>query len=66
MKRSHIPLLGVLACISTLAAANHESAFGGFGLYTAVKAESAGGSVSLRSLRNDDEREKARAKVREQ
>jgi hypothetical protein len=66
MKRSHIPILGVLACIGTLAAANHEAAFGGFGLSTVVRAESAGGNVTLRPARNDDDKEKARAKVREQ
>jgi hypothetical protein len=66
MKRSHVPLIGVLACISTLAGAHHGSAFGGLGVVPAVRSESAGGNVNLRALRNDDEKEKARAKVRQQ
>jgi hypothetical protein len=66
MKRSHIPFLGVLACIGALAAAKHEAAFAGLGLAPAVRAESAGGNVTLRAWRNDDDKEKARAKVRQQ
>jgi hypothetical protein len=66
MKRSHVLFIGVLACIGTLAAAHHGSAFSGFGVVPAVRSESAGGNVTLRALRNDDEKEKARAKVREQ
>ena len=66
MKRSHVPLIGVLACIGTFAAAHHESAFGGLAVVPSVRSESAGGNVTLRALRNDDEKEKARAKVREQ
>ena len=65
MKRTHIPFIGALACIGTLAAAHHESALAGFGMVPAIRAESAGGNVSLRSLRNDDDKEKTRAKVRE-
>src|SRR4051812_48337086 len=65
MKRSHIPLLGALACITGLAATHHESAFDALRSVPAVKSESAGGNVSLRALR-DDEKEKARAKIREQ
>jgi hypothetical protein len=66
MKRSHVSLLGVLACIGTLAATRHESAFRGLGMVPAVRSESAGGNVTLRAFRGDDEKEKARAKVREQ
>jgi hypothetical protein len=65
MKRSHIPFIGALACIGTLAALHHESALAGLRVVPAVRAESAGGNVSLRSLRNDDDKEKTRAKVRE-
>jgi hypothetical protein len=66
MKRSHVPFIGVIACIGTFAAAHHEPAFGGPAAAPAVRSESAGGNVSLRALRYDDEKEKARAKVREQ
>ena len=66
MKRSHVPFIGALACIGTLAAAHHGSAFSGLGAVPSVRSESAGGNVTLRALRNDDEKEKARAKVREQ
>ena len=65
MKRSHIPFIGVLACTGILAAAQHESALGALGVAPAVRAESAGGNVTLRAWRNDDEKEKARAKVRQ-
>ena len=65
MKRSHIPFIGALACIGTLAAAHHESALAGLGMVPAIRAESAGGNVSLRAARNDDDKEKTRAKVRE-
>jgi hypothetical protein len=65
MKRSHIPFLGALACIGTLAAAHHESALAGLGVVPTIRAESAGGNVTLRAMRNDDDKEKARAKVRE-
>jgi hypothetical protein len=66
MKRSHVPLLGVLACIGTLAAARHESASAGFPVVPAIRAESAGGNVSLRVRGDDDDKEKTREKVREQ
>lgn len=65
MKRSHIPFFGALACIGTLAAAHHESALAGLGVVPTIRAESAGGNVTLRAMRNDDDKEKARAKVRE-
>src|ERR1041384_3992643 len=64
MKRSHISVLGMLACTGALAARD-ESAFTVLGHVPSVRAESAGGNVSLRALRNDDDKEKARAKVRE-
>jgi len=66
MKRIHIPFIGVLGCIGTLAAAHHESALAGLGIVPAIRAESAGGNVSLRPLHNDDDdKERARATVRE-
>jgi hypothetical protein len=65
MKRSHIAFIGVLACIGTLAAAHHESAMAGLGMAPTIRAESAGGNVSLRALRNDDDKEKALATIRE-
>ena len=65
MKRSHIPFIAMLACTGLLAAAHHESALAGLGMAPTVRAESAGGNVSLRAFRNDDDKEKARAKVRE-
>jgi hypothetical protein len=65
MKRSHIPFIGVLACIVALTTVHDESAFAAFNGATPVRAESAGGNVSLRALRIDDEKERARAKVRE-
>src|SRR3954470_11564803 len=65
MKRSHIPVIGMLACIGALAAAHDESAKAVFGHVPAIRAESAGGNVSLRAAGNDDEKERARAKVRE-
>ena len=64
MKRSHISFVGMLACIGALAA-HDESAFRGLARVSAVRAESAGGNVTLRAFRNDDDKEKARAKVRE-
>ena len=66
MKRSHILIIGVFASVGALTAAQHESAFGSFGGVPTVRSESAGGSVTLRAFLNDDEKEKARAKVREQ
>jgi len=54
----------MFACIVSLATARHESASRP-GVAPAVRAESAGGNVSLRALRNDDDKEKVRAKVRE-
>jgi hypothetical protein len=54
----------MLACIGALAARD-ESAFAVLGRVPAVRAESASGNVSLRPFRNDDEKEKARAKVRQ-
>ena len=66
MKRSHVPFIGVLAFTGILAATHHGSAFGGLGMVPSVRSESAGGNVTLRAMRNDDEKEKARAKVREQ
>jgi hypothetical protein len=65
MKRSHIPFLGALACIGTLAATHHESALAGLGTAPTIRAESAGGNVSLRALRNDDDKEKVLATIRE-
>jgi hypothetical protein len=55
----------MLACLGTLAAFKHETAFNGLGFAPAVRAESAGGNVTLLP-RDDDDKEKARAKVREQ
>jgi predicted Zn-dependent protease len=66
MKRSHFPFIAVLVCTGTLSAAHHESAFGVLRTVPAVRSESAGGNVSRRPLRGDDEKEKTRAKVREQ
>ncbi len=66
MKRSHVPFIGIIACIGTLTAAHHGSAFDGLRAVPAVRSESAGGNVTLRALLSDDEKEKARAKVREQ
>jgi hypothetical protein len=65
MKRSHTPFIGALACIVALAAAHHESAPAGMRTVPGIRAESAGGNVSLDVLRNDDDKEKARATVRE-
>jgi predicted Zn-dependent protease len=65
MKRSHVPFIGVVACVSALVAAHHEPAFARLGAVPAIRSESAGGNVSLRALRDDD-KEKARARVREQ
>ena len=68
MKRINVPFIGLIACIGTFAAAHHESAFPRFSTVPSVRSESAGGNVSLRALRNlrDDEKEKARAKIRDQ
>lgn len=66
MKRITIPFIGLLACIGTFAATRPQSGFGGLTMVPAVRAESAGGNVALRSMRGDDEKEKARAKVRDQ
>lgn len=67
MKRIRIPFIGLVACVSTVAAATHPgSAFGEFmASVPSVRSESAGGNVSLRPFRNDDEKAKARAKVRD-
>lgn len=64
MKRSHFPLLGMFAVIVAFAKTHHESASRP-GVAPAVRAESAGGNVSLRAVRNDDDKEKARKKLRE-
>jgi hypothetical protein len=63
MKRSHVSFIGVLACTAILAA-HDESAWARLGRVPAVRAESAGGNVSLRAIGND-EKEKDRATVRE-
>ena len=66
MKRSHILFIGILACVGALATAHRESA-GGSGVIPGVRSESAGGNVSLRAMRGgDDEKERARARIREQ
>jgi hypothetical protein len=65
MKRIVIPFMGLVACLSTLAATRERGSSGGTGV-PAVRSESAGGNVSLRALRNDDDKAKARAKVRDQ
>ena len=65
MKQSQISIVGMLACVGLLAATHDESAWAGLGRVPAVRAESAGGNVSLRALGNDEDKEKARAKVRE-
>lgn len=66
MKRSHIPFIAVLACTVTLAAASTDSRLSGLSMVPTVRSESAGGNVTLNSFRGDDEKEKTRAKVREQ
>lgn len=65
MKRVSVPFIGLVACIGTLAAAHHESAFRSSSA-PAIRSESAGGNVTLRPFRGDDEKEKARARVRDQ
>ena len=65
MKRSHISFIGILAFTCLLTAAHDEPAWARFGRVPAVRAESAGGNVSLRAISNDDDKEKARAKLRE-
>src|SRR5215212_2513696 len=65
MKRSHIAFIGTIACVGTLAAARHESGLAGLGTVPTIRAESADGNVSLRALRNDDDKEKALATIRE-
>lgn len=66
MKRIRIPFIGLVVCVTTAAAVRNESAVGGFmSAVPAVRSESAGGTVSLRPFR-DDEKAKARAKVRDQ
>ena len=52
--------------MSTLAATQHGSAGRGTATVPSVRSESAGGNVSLLALRDDDEKERARAKVRDQ
>ena len=64
MKRSSIPFIGIIACTGLLASAHHETVLTGLGTVPTIRAESAGGNVSLRAFRND-EKEKVRAKVRE-
>lgn len=64
MKRIGIPFIGLVACIGTLAASHGRSSFQGPSQVPAVRSESAGGNVSLRAYR-DDEKAKARAKVRD-
>src|SRR5262245_55273692 len=64
MKRSHISFIGVLVCTGILAASHDDSACAIFGRVPAVRAESAGGNVSLRALGNDDEKERTRDTVR--
>lgn len=67
MKRIHIPFIGLVACICTVAATQHESAYRALTMIPSVQSESAGGNVILRGFRgDDDEKEKARAKVRDQ
>lgn len=65
MKRIGIPFIGLVVCVSTIAATQHGSARRGATTVPAVRSESAGGNVSLRALNDDDEKEKARAKVRD-
>jgi predicted Zn-dependent protease len=66
MKRIGIPFIGLVVCVSTLAATQHGSVARGTSTVPSVRSESAGGNVSLRAARDDDEKEKARAKVRDQ
>jgi hypothetical protein len=66
MKRIGIPFIGLLACISTLAATSERSPFPGRAAVPGVGSESAGGTVTRRASRNDDDKAKARAKVRDQ
>jgi hypothetical protein len=65
MKRSQIPFIGAFVCIGSLAAAHHESALAGLGGVPVVRAESAGGNVSLRAVRYDDDKDKARATIKQ-
>ena len=64
MKRIGIPFIGLVACIGTLAASHERSPFHAPSQVPAVRSESAGGNVILRAYR-DDEKAKARAKVRD-
>ena len=66
MKRIGIPFIGLITCVSTLAATQHGSARRAASAVPSVRSESAGGNVSLRAFGDDDEKEKARAKVRDQ
>jgi predicted Zn-dependent protease len=66
MKRIVIPFIGLVACLGTLAAKHHDSAIGGLMSIPSVRSESAGGNVTLRAFRDDEEKAKARAKVRDQ
>ncbi|HET9425347.1 MAG TPA: matrixin family metalloprotease [Gemmatimonadaceae bacterium] len=66
MKRIVIPFIGLSACIGTLAASHARPHLGGLSSVPAIKAESAGGNVSLRAALRDDDKAKARAKVRDQ
>lgn len=67
MKRIGIPFIGLVACLGTVATVvDHKSAAAGFmSAVPAIRSESAGGNVSLRPFR-DDEKAKARARVRDQ
>lgn len=65
MKRIVIPFIGLLACVSALAATRHPSTARGLRSIPAVRSESAGGNVTLRASRDDDDKAKARAMVRE-
>jgi predicted Zn-dependent protease len=66
MKRIGIPFIGLVACAGALACAKHGSGLGSLTAIPAVRSESAGGNVSRRAIRVNDEKEKARAKVRDQ
>lgn len=57
--------MGLVVCIAAVSA-RHVPAALGFPAISVVRAESAGGNVTLRAYRDDDEKEKARAKVRNQ
>jgi hypothetical protein len=65
MKRIGIPFIGLVACVGAAACVHHGTRLD-ISEIPSVRSESAGGNVSRRVFRRDDEKEKARAKVRDQ